>query len=299
MAEGCTHYQNRCEIFAPCCKTYFRCFRCHNEQNKDETPGCETTLDRSRITTIRCTGCGLEQEPVKSCVGCQISFAEYVCLECSLYRHNDPVGIFHCPDCGICRVGEGIGTSHWHCHSCCLCLSIEVVDPEQHRKICTMDTTNADCSICFEPLHDSQENLVVGYYCAHCLHQSCCEAYFQTSRKIACPICQKPIVHMEAKKFLQRIVTTKVLTAVVGPTAMAIIVATRYSTPFGSYGSIVQAIVVAIAAICILENLNVALVMPRRRCFVWSSALLLVSLYVWSDAMLQQSLKISEHSHGT
>jgi RING finger/CHY zinc finger protein 1 len=280
MAEGCLHNQARCEIFAPCCKTYFRCFRCHKQNNETTTAStttCDTPLDRSKISKIRCTECGLEQKPAKECEGCQISFAEYVCLECSLYRQNDPNGIFHCPDCGICRVGKGLGISHWHCHSCCLCLSIDLVDREKHRKICKMNTIQADCSICFEELHDSQECLVIGYYCGHYLHQSCCDAYFQKSGKIACPICQKPIIRItETKKVLQRI-STKVLTAVVGP-IVGIAIVIKHAIQSGSFRSVLQAVVLAIMAISIWENVAILLFFVRRRWFVWISAGLLVSV---------------------
>eukprot|EP00980_Cylindrotheca_fusiformis_P004532 scaffold961_cov122-Cylindrotheca_fusiformis.AAC.40 len=145
----------------------------------------------------------------------------------------------HEVDCGFCRLGLGLGISHWHCHSCCLCLSLELVDPEQHSKICNMDTTHADCPICFEPLHDSRDPVVMGYYCGHYLHKSCCDAYFQKSWKVACPICQKPLIQMkDEKKSVKRTLSFKLLIMlVVFPLAGIGIVKMQTTTQFSSLSS--------------------------------------------------------------
>jgi len=194
--EGCKHYRNKCEILAPCCSEYVRCFRCHDEEDyTNHTRRCDKSLDCSNISAIRCVECKLEQAPAKECKGCHIAFAEYVCLECSLYRQDCPDGLYHCPDCGICRVGEGLGISHWHCHSCSACLFLDI-DREEHSKVCRPLAAKDDCCICFERMHDSPEELVIGHYCGHFLHKSCCDAYFQTG-KIQCPICTRPLVKEE------------------------------------------------------------------------------------------------------
>lgn len=117
-----------------------------------------------------------------------------------MYRQSHPHGIYHCPHCKVCRVGKGLDISHWHCHSCCLCLSIETVNKEEHEKVCKIDARSVECVVCFESLHDSQDTLVVGHLCGHYLHMSCWEAYNNTMGKIACPICQQPFVKIDGWK---------------------------------------------------------------------------------------------------
>ena len=195
--DGCKHYENKCEILAPCCSQYFRCFRCHDDGNwYNDNKECEQSLDRNAVTQIRCVECQLEQEPSTKCRRCHIEFAEYVCLDCSLYRQNaTPTGgIFHCSDCKICRIGDGLGISHWHCNNCVACLSVDI-SPEHHTKICRPAAAQDDCCICFESLEDSQQPLVIGTYCGHFIHQNCCDAYFQTGN-INCPICTKPFIEL-------------------------------------------------------------------------------------------------------
>lgn len=121
-AEGCSHYQNKCELFAPCCKMYYRCHHCHNEA-RESTCGL---LVRSEVPRVRCVECATDQDaPVgPSCLNCATSFSAYFCGECRLYRQADASGIYHCSGCGICRVGSGTGEggSHWHCDRCVACL---------------------------------------------------------------------------------------------------------------------------------------------------------------------------------
>ena len=45
-------------------------------------------------------------------------FADYFCATCKLYSTPSSNGIYHCPQCGICRVGRGLGKSHFHCLAC-------------------------------------------------------------------------------------------------------------------------------------------------------------------------------------
>lgn len=233
---GCSHYQNLCEILAPCCHRYYRCFRCHDDSisNGDDTRCDVSTMDRSSVTTIRCVMCKVEQSPPSAtCTNTECSvtvFAEYVCLKCSLFRqsaatantdtdvdednldddHQHP-GIFHCDDCGICRIGKGLGISHWHCHTCCACLDIQLCPPEEHKKVCRLTNTSKDrdCCICFMPLHDSLEGRIVGYYCGHHIHRSCFELYVKASGgKITCPICAKPLLKLTEPTRYQRFYTT-------------------------------------------------------------------------------------------
>jgi len=192
--EGCSHYRNKCELLAPCCNSYYRCHHCHNDE-QDLTCGL---LDRSasNITTIRCVECQCVQKtPAKSCRECGIQFAEYICHDCSLYRQADLVnGIFHCEDCGICRIGKGLGEggTHWHCLSCCACLP-NCIAKDEHTKICRPDSLKDECCICFENMHQSTDECCIGPYCGHFLHKSCLTAYLHT-KKSYCPLCLQPLI---------------------------------------------------------------------------------------------------------
>jgi len=127
-----------------------------------------------------------------------------------MYRQSHSDGIYHCPHCKVCRVGKGLDISHWHSHSCCLCLSIETVNKEQHEKVCKIDARSLECVVCFENLHDSRDPLVVGHSCGHYLHQSCWEAYNNTMGKIACPICQRPFVEIDEWKQIRHVFVSNI-----------------------------------------------------------------------------------------
>ena len=57
ISKGCIHYQNKCEVEAPCCKEWYRCHHCHNDA-KDLICGL---LKRSEVERIRCIECATMQ----------------------------------------------------------------------------------------------------------------------------------------------------------------------------------------------------------------------------------------------
>jgi len=200
-AGGCLHYRNKCQILASCCESYYRCHRCHNEE-REHLCGL---LDRPSIRKVRCVECSHVQNPAEECSNCHVKFAEYVCLKCNLFRQAaTESGLYHCSDCGICRVGKGLGDggSHWHCHSCCACLP-NSLDHVAHLKVCRAEALKDNCAICFFNMHDSTEECVAAPYCGHYLHRSCYEGYLN-SGKIKCPLCQKPMIDESIIKRAER-----------------------------------------------------------------------------------------------
>lgn len=114
----CPHYVNNVWLLAPCCQKWYRCHRCHDAERETDCG----LLRRHTVARLRCATCSAEQAVGKKCVECGAAFGEHSCTECQLFRQSHPQGIYHCPYCKICRIGKGLGRSHWHCHKCVSCL---------------------------------------------------------------------------------------------------------------------------------------------------------------------------------
>jgi len=187
--RGCKHYQRRCEIQAPCCKLWYPCRLCHNEEYKGvKAPGCKVeTMDRHAVDTIRCLLCQKEQAPGPKCVGCNEEFAKYYCGICKFWNDNPMKGIYHCEKCGICRVGKA--DDYFHCDNCKGDFPKEA--EEGHE--CTSFGMHSNCPICFEDMFSSRKNSQRMPICGHFIHSKCLKDYLRTSRVNRCPICSKDI----------------------------------------------------------------------------------------------------------
>ncbi|KAF8940322.1 hypothetical protein BGZ58_006969 [Dissophora ornata] len=65
---------------------------------------------------------------------------------------DDPnKNIYHCEECGICRVGQGPGKDFFHCKKCNVCIHIGIKD--SHK--CIEGNLERDCPICGEYLFTS------------------------------------------------------------------------------------------------------------------------------------------------
>ena len=109
---GCTHYNRKCKIVAPCCNKVYWCRICHDEftcshQNIRSNPKSVHQIDRFKIKKLVCQLCDLEQSVKERCEKCDVRFAKYICLKCNLFDEDDSKGQYHCDKCGICRVGGG------------------------------------------------------------------------------------------------------------------------------------------------------------------------------------------------
>eukprot|EP00919_Chromeraceae_sp_WS-2016_P059972 GHVR01142531.1.p2 GENE.GHVR01142531.1~~GHVR01142531.1.p2 ORF type:complete len:141 (+),score=29.89 GHVR01142531.1:128-550(+) len=65
---GCSHYERKCKIIAPCCGEVYWCRHCHNEiKNENEKDALKAhEIDRKKVTRIICQICNTEQDV--SCV---------------------------------------------------------------------------------------------------------------------------------------------------------------------------------------------------------------------------------------
>eukprot|EP00389_Voromonas_pontica_P001237 GDKH01001840.1.p1 GENE.GDKH01001840.1~~GDKH01001840.1.p1 ORF type:complete len:301 (-),score=21.96 GDKH01001840.1:248-1150(-) len=159
---GCQHYKRACKIIAPCCNEEYWCRHCHN----DAKQGAHE-VDRFAVEKIVCQYCKVTQAPSEKCTNCDKTFARYFCAKCKFW---DDLGltknIFHCDDCGICRVGGS--SNFFHCNKCGSCYPTMLRD--SHR--CIERAMNQGCPVCLEDLFSSIIPVSV-LNCGHTIHQEC------------------------------------------------------------------------------------------------------------------------------
>ncbi|CCC07543.1 hypothetical protein SMACR_06745 [Sordaria macrospora] len=178
---GCKHYRRNVKLQCAACDRWYTCRLCHDEAE-------DHTLPRRETRHMLCMLCGRAQKASHTCVGCNQSAASYYCNICKLWNDDRNKPIYHCNDCGLCRVGHGLGKDFFHCKKCSACVSTRT----EHR--CVERSTDCDCPICGEYLFSSPRPVAI-MKCGHTIHQHCFNAYKQTSYK--CPVCNKTCVNME------------------------------------------------------------------------------------------------------
>ncbi|ETI43285.1 hypothetical protein, variant 2 [Phytophthora nicotianae CJ01A1] len=97
--------------------------------------------------------------------------AAYFCSVCNLFDDKGlEKQVFHCAQCGICRVGGR--ENYYHCIKCCGCYphSLEA----KHK--CLEGSMHRECPICLDVTFDSLESVNV-LPCGHVMHSSCFKAY--------------------------------------------------------------------------------------------------------------------------
>lgn len=181
---GCRHYARACKLFAKCCNIWVSCRRCH-----DEALGDHHTLDRHAVEKVMCMHCNTEQPVSDSCVNCGNRFARYFCSVCNFFENAPDRPVYHCPHCGICRRGRGLGIDNFHCNQCGACVSMQSKD---HHK-CIRRGLHAPCPVCREDMFTSTEPSVY-MRCGHSMHASCFREYTKTYFK--CPYCAVSLTDM-------------------------------------------------------------------------------------------------------
>lgn len=182
---GCEHYRRNVKLQCVTCQKWYTCRLCHNDAEGHVLPRQETR-------NMLCMLCGHAQRASDMCVNCGEFAARYYCGICKLWNDDPDKSIYHCPDCGICRVGEGLGKDFVHCKKCGNC--IHITTEETHR--CREGAMDCDCPICGEYMFTSHKGLVTER-CGHMIHQDCRKEYIKTAYK--CPICSKSIENMESQ----------------------------------------------------------------------------------------------------
>ena len=181
---SCSHYKRKCALVAPCCNEVFPCRLCHDEkyvENWRLDPEDTHAIDRHAVTSVVCTICSCRQPASDTCVSCNISFASYYCNICHLYDDDGPSKqIYHCSDCGICRVG---GADNFvHCNVCNMCIGIN------NKEHSCRPGSMGNCPVCLEDLWSSRKPSF-WLKCDHCIHVECFKQLQKTT--IKCPVCAK------------------------------------------------------------------------------------------------------------
>lgn len=172
----CTHYNNlKLQIYAECCKKFYDCRFCHNENEDHE-------IDRYKIYKIKCKECKTIQNKSNKCIKCNIKFAENYCNKCNLW--TDKNQIYHCNKCNICRVG--LQDEMYHCDNCNLCFPKNTKNMHKCSKINCNDNF---CPVCLENLNDNQKGVII-MKCKHPIHYDCFKELLKNNTS-KCPLCKK------------------------------------------------------------------------------------------------------------
>lgn len=103
-----------------------------------------------------CMHCSTIQPAAQNCNACKVQLAHYYCDICKLWDDDPRKTIYHCLDCGICRIGRGLGDDFYHCKTCNVCLKIELKD--NHK--CIERNLESDCPICGEYMFTSTTTVI-------------------------------------------------------------------------------------------------------------------------------------------
>ena len=108
MPLGCAHYQRNVKLQCSECNGWYTCRFCHDEVE-------DHSLNRRETKNMLCMFCGCDQPASEECIDCGEISARYYCSVCKLWDNDPEKKIYHCDDCGICRVGQGLGKDFYHC----------------------------------------------------------------------------------------------------------------------------------------------------------------------------------------
>ncbi|KAH6583086.1 hypothetical protein BASA61_008178 [Batrachochytrium salamandrivorans] len=172
---GCKHYQRAAKLQAHCCGRWFSCRFCHDEVS-------DHNIVRNLTTTMMCMHCDTVQSAGQTCINelCKKQMSLYYCDECKLWDNDPKKSIYHCTDCGICRIGKGLGQDYFHCKKCNVCMAISLMG----RHKCIERNLESDCPICGEYMFTSTTTVIF----------MCHQEYIQTSYQ--CPTCFKSLANM-------------------------------------------------------------------------------------------------------
>jgi len=105
---GCTHYKRNVKLQCSACHRWYTCRFCHDAVE-------DHSLNRRETKNMLCMLCGCAQPAAEECRDCGERGAWYYCGVCKLWDDDPHKSIYHCNDCGICRVGQGLGKDFYHC----------------------------------------------------------------------------------------------------------------------------------------------------------------------------------------
>lgn len=184
---GCMHYKRNVKVQCFDCQRWYPCRHCH-DQSRD-LPFLHA-LNRQKTQNMLCMLCQTPQPAAQECVNCGNYAAWYYCSKCKLWDNDTNKRIYHCDDCGICRVGEGLGKDFVHCKRCNVCISISTSAAHP----CIERATEGNCPLCLMRMFEAKVP-VVSLPCGHYMHGECYKDLMAVTYK--CPVCSKSAVNME------------------------------------------------------------------------------------------------------
>ena len=107
-ALGCQHYKRNIKLQCSACYRWYTCRFCHDAVE-------DHMLNRRETKNMLCMLCGCAQPASGECTRCHECTAWYYCDVCKLWDDDVEKSIYHCNECGICRIGEGLGKDFFHC----------------------------------------------------------------------------------------------------------------------------------------------------------------------------------------
>ncbi|KAI0556229.1 hypothetical protein F4679DRAFT_569770 [Xylaria curta] len=182
---GCEHYRRNVKMQCSTCSRWYTCRFCHDNVE-------DHILIRKETRNMLCMFCGTAQRASQTCVSCEAPTARYYCDICKLWNDDPDKPCYHCNDCGICRIGHGIGKDFYHCKKCDACIAIST--RQDHK--CIERAIDCDCPICGDYMFTSPKR-VCFMKCGHSIHRDCLDEHQKTSYK--CPICNKSLLNMESQ----------------------------------------------------------------------------------------------------
>jgi len=180
---GCKHYMRNCRKLSNCCGKWYTCRFCHDEQEDHQ-------VDRFKTMQMMCMHCQTQQAVGQICANefCAKEIARYFCEVCRFWDNDPDKKIYHCDQCGICRIGNKEDFSH--CDKCNACITTEF--HPKHK--CIERSLECDCVICGEYLFTSTSP-VMFMPCGHSIHFLCHREHMRTSYQ--CPVCWKSLGDMK------------------------------------------------------------------------------------------------------
>jgi len=143
--------------------------------------------------------CSSVQPVAQSCTVCGSVLGSYYCAVCKLWNNNSQISIYHCSDCGVCRVGKGLGIDFFHCPTCRACLCIKT--KSTHK--CKEGLLDCKCPICWDVFQTSTVPALL-LECGHPIHETCLKEYMKNGQ-YACPTCFQPVFKVQTTTTFGRI----------------------------------------------------------------------------------------------
>lgn len=125
---GCPHYKRNIKLQCSACYRWYTCRFCHDEAE-------DHSLNRRETKNMLCMLCGCAQAASERCTRCGERSARYYCSICKLWDDDVARSIYHCNDCGICRVGQGLGKDFFHCQVRLAIRWANVVEQRTHTQL--------------------------------------------------------------------------------------------------------------------------------------------------------------------